>query len=176
MGLAIVDGIVRSCGGFITCESTSDTGTVFTIALPAHAGEVAGTNPLVEDTAVGHGHVLFVDDEEMLTEMGQTMLKRLGYRVTTRTSSLEALATIQAAPHQFDAVITDQTMPGLTGIDLARRMLQIRPDLPIILCTGYSNLVDEALARAWGIKGFAMKPLTKKDIAALLREALAIQA
>jgi CheY-like chemotaxis protein len=104
--------------------------------------------------------------------MGQTLLERLGYEVTTRTSSLEALATFQSHPHQFDAVITDQTMPGMTGLDLARRLLQIRPDLPIILCTGYSNLVDEAQARACGIKGFAMKPFTKKDIAALLKEVL----
>ena len=89
-----------------------------------------------------------------------------------RTSSLEALATFQNQPDRFDAVITDQTMPGMTGIDLARRMLQIRPDLPIILCTGYSNLVNEEQAKTYGIKGFAMKPLTMKEIATLLRKVL----
>ena len=117
-------------------------------------------------------HILLVDDEEILTEMGRTMLERLGYEVTVRTSSLEALATFQNEPDRFDAVITDQTMPGMTGVDLARRMLQIRPDLPIILCTGYSNLVNEEQAKSYGIKGFAMKPLTKKEVATLLRTVL----
>jgi YesN/AraC family two-component response regulator len=83
--------------------------------------------------------------------------------VTAHTSSLVALNAFQNEPDRFDVVITDQTMPGMTGVDLAQRMLQIRPDLPIILCTGYSNLVNEAQAKACGIKGFAMKPLTKKD-------------
>ena len=116
--------------------------------------------------------ILLIDDEEMLVELGQAMLEHLGYQVTTRTSSLEALTTFQNDPHRFDAVITDQTMPGMTGLDLARRMLQIRPDLPIILCTGYSNLVTEEQSKRYGIKGFAMKPLTKKDMATLLRTVL----
>jgi CheY-like chemotaxis protein len=102
--------------------------------------------------------------------MGQAMLERLGYQVTVRTSSLEALATFQNDPHRFDAVITDQTMPGMTGLDLARRMLQIRPELPIILCTGYSNLVNETQAKAYGIKGFAMKPLTKTSIRIIMEK------
>jgi len=97
------------------------------------------------------------------------MLERLGYKVTTRTNSIEALAHFQNSPDQYDAVITDQTMPGMTGFDLARRMLQIRPDLPIILCTGYSNLVDEEQAKMIGIKGFIMKPMSKKDIGTLLK-------
>jgi len=168
MGLAIVDGIVRGSGGFITCESKPGKGTVFAIYLPACDPEVVDTGEAADDSTNGSGHILLVDDEEILTEMGQTMLERIGYQVTTRTSSLEALTTFQNDPHHFDAVITDQTMPGMTGLDLARRMLQIRPELPIILCTGFSNLVDEAQAKAYGIKGFAMKPLTKKEIATLL--------
>jgi CheY-like chemotaxis protein len=172
MGLAIVDGIVRGSGGFITCESEPGKGTVFAIYLPACNTEAVDTGDSTDNITKGSGHILLVDDEEILTEMGQTMLERLGYSVTIRTSSLAALTTFQNDPHRFDAVITDQTMPGMTGLDLARRMLQIRPELPIILCTGYSNLIDEAQAKAYGIKGFAMKPLTKKDIAALLHAVL----
>ena len=92
--------------------------------------------------------------------------------VTTRTSSVEELNTFQNQPNDFDLVITDQTMPGMTGQDLARRMLQIRPNLPIILCTGYSSLISEEKIKSLGIKGFAMKPLAKKDIAVLIRKIL----
>lgn len=100
------------------------------------------------------------------------MLERLGYNVTTCTSSLEALETFRNDPARFDLVITDQTMPGMTGIDLARRMLQLRPDLTIILCTGYSNLVNEETARAAGIKAFTLKPLTRGSLSQLIRAAL----
>ena len=119
-------------------------------------------------TPVGTEHILFIDDEEMLVKMGQAMLEKLGYAVTAQMSSIEAAFKNQ--PDAFDLVITDQTMPGITGFDMARRMLQIRPDLPIILCTGYSSQVSEEKARAYGIKGFALKPLAQKDIAALIRK------
>lgn len=100
------------------------------------------------------------------------MLERLGYRVTVETNNIEAPKTIQNQPDRFDLVITYQTMPGMTGSDLARRILQIRPELPIILCTGFSNQISEEKARMYGIKGFAMKPLAKKDLAALIRKVL----
>jgi PAS domain S-box-containing protein len=175
MGLATVHGIVQKYGGFITCESKPSHGATFRVFLPALDGE-NGLVPLQEDIGEAapsfRGKILFVDDEDILVELGQALLERIGYEVTVRTNSIEALATFQNDPHRFDAVITDQTMPGITGLDLARRMLRIRPDLPIILCTGYSNLVNEAQAKAWGIQGFAMKPLTKKKIAALLNTVL----
>jgi len=175
LGLSIVHGIVAEHGGFITCESEPGHGATFRVFLPAIAG--GSTSQSLQEEAdetdrTGKGHILFVDDEHILVEIGQTMLDRLGYQVTARTSSLEALTAFENEPDRFDAVLTDQTMPGMTGIDLARRMLQIRPELPIILCTGYSNLVDETQAKAYGIKGFAMKPLTKKGITALLRAVL----
>jgi len=113
-----------------------------------------------------------VDDEEILVEIGKAMLERLGYRVTTRSSSLDALATFQNQPQEFDAIVTDQTMPGMTGVDMARKMLQIRPDVPIILCTGYSSIINEDQAYRFGIKGFIMKPLSKKDLGSSLRKAL----
>ena len=104
--------------------------------------------------------------------MGKIMLERLGYTVTVHNSSLEALATFRAIPTASTWSITDQTMPGMTGIDLARRLLQIRPELPIILCTGYSNLVNEESAKLLGIKGFALKPISKRDIGQLIRKVL----
>ena len=174
MGLAIIHGIAKKSGGFVSCKSLLGEGTTFHVYLPVHAvtspPEIE-TTPL-DLTQTGIESILFVDDEEMLTEMGKTMLERLGYKVTVETNSIEALKIIQDQPDRFDLVITDQTMPGMTGSDLARRILQIRPGLPIILCTGFSNLISEEKARIYGIKGFAMKPLAKKDLAALVRKVL----
>lgn len=96
--------------------------------------------------------------------MGQAMLKRLGCHVATRIHSLDALPTFQSQQETFDQNITNQTMPGMTGFDLAQRILQIRPNMPIILCTGYSSLITEEKARAAGVKGFAYKPLAKKEL------------
>ncbi len=172
MGLAIVHGIVSKYGGFITCESTTGKGTVFRIFFPAVESEDSMVTNPVKTIAHGREHILFVDDEQLLVELGTVMLNRLGYEVTARTSSLEALSTFQSYPERFDAVITDQTMPNMTGMDLARRILKIRPEIPIILCTGFSNLVNEKQAKECGIKGFAMKPLTKKEVAAILRTVL----
>lgn len=173
MGLAIVHGIVKSYGGSISCTSQLGAGTLFEVLLPVIAEATLATDQPLESVALGNERVLFIDDEEMLAEMGKDTLEVMGYKVTTLTSSLEALAVFENQPDGFDVVITDQTMPGLTGIDLAKRMLQIRADLPIILCTGYSSLVDETRAKEEGIQGFAMKPLTKKGLAALLKQVLA---
>jgi PAS domain S-box-containing protein len=172
MGLAIVHGIVKSYGGFITCDSQVGKGTTFKILLPVFAGHADTESKPAEVIPAGTEHILFIDDETILVEMARNMLERLGYAVTARTGSFEALTTFQNQPDAFDLVITDQTMPGMTGIDLARRMLQIRPGLPIILCTGYSSQVSKEKAKSYGINGFAMKPLTRKDIAALIRKML----
>jgi PAS domain S-box-containing protein len=172
MGLAMVHGIVQSYGGSIACDSQVGEGTVFHITLP-----VAETDSVEEDESeelipVGREHILLIDDEEMLAEMSKTMLERLGYRVTTETNSIEALVTFRKQPHLFDLIITDQTMPGMTGMDLARLMLQLRPDLPIILCTGYSTLISEEKVKSYGIKGFALKPVTKEGLGRLVRQVL----
>jgi len=100
------------------------------------------------------------------------MLERLGYQVTAKTNSIEALNAFRNQPDLFDLVMPDQTTPGMTGSDLSRAILQIRPDIPIILCTGYSSLISEEKAKSYGIKGFAMKPLTKSAITALIRKVL----
>ncbi|MFT5729413.1 MAG: PAS domain S-box-containing protein [Desulforhopalus sp.] len=172
MGLSIVHGIVKSYGGFISLYSELGEGTVFHVFLPTVKQEALTENEINVQIPTGRERILFVDDEEILTKMGKTMLERLGYHVTSKNNSLEALETFQNQPDKFDIVITDQTMPGMTGSDLSRRMLQIRPDIPIILCTGYSTIISEEKAKSIGIKEFALKPLAKKDIAKLIREVL----
>ena len=169
MGLAITHGIVVSSGGFITCESETGKGTAFNIYFPAVAPHGIQQEQTEAIQLNGKERILFIDDEPMLAEMGQTMLASLGYKVTVCMGSSEALELFQSHPQAFDAIITDQTMPGMTGIDLAQRALQVRPDIPIVLCTGYSSLIDEQRAKACGVKGFAMKPVTKKELATILR-------
>ncbi len=172
MGLAIIHGIVSDYGGTITVESELGKGSSFHVYFPVVEKDAFPKIKKLEDIPEGKERILFIDDEELLAEMGRDMLERLGYHVTVRCSSIEALTTFQNTPNEFDIVITDQTMPGMTGADLARRMMQIRPDIPIILCTGYSNLIDEHSAKALGIKEFAFKPIAKNDIAKLIRKVL----
>ncbi|MCP3891229.1 MAG: response regulator [Desulfobulbaceae bacterium] len=172
MGLSIVHGIIKSYGGFITLSSEPGKGTAFHIFIPVIGDEILHNKDTVEPIPIGNENILFIDDEEILAEMGKDMLERLGYHVTVRKGSLEALETFQNQPDQFDVIITDQTMPGMTGVDLARRMLQIRPDIPVILCTGYSSVISEDKAKSMGIKEFALKPFGKNDIAQLIRKVL----
>ena len=173
LGLSMVYSIVKSCHGGVACNSRMGEGTEFCILLPAEEGYVVQeTNGSTTSVLQGNEHILLIDDEEMLIEMGQSMLERLGYHVTTRRTSLDALTTFKNQPDAFDLIITDQTMPGMTGVDLARRILQIRPNMPIILCTGYNSQVTEEIAQTAGIKGFAYKPVTKKEIGELIQRVL----
>ncbi len=172
MGLSIVHGIVKSYGGFITTYSELGEGAAFHVFLPVIEEKVLPEIETADQIPIGKERILFIDDEEILTEVGKDVLERLGYHVTVRNSSLEALETFQNQPDQFDVVITDQTMPGMTGADLARRMMQIRPDIPVILCTGYSTIISEEKAKSMGIKEFTLKPLAKNDIAKLIRRVL----
>jgi PAS domain S-box-containing protein len=172
MGLSIVHGIVKSYEGYISFYSQVGEGTAFHVFLPVVDQDGVIDIEAQEVIPVGVERILFVDDEEILTEMGKDMLERLGYNVTTENSSIEALETFRYNPGKFDLVITDQTMPGLSGVDLSRMMLQIRHDIPIILCTGYSSIISEEKAVSMGIKRFVLKPLTRKDMASLIREVL----
>ncbi len=172
MGLAIIHGIVTGSGGLISCHSRPGEGTVFHVHLPVIEGDALPEQTQAEQIQFGSERILFIDDERIIADMGKSMLERLGYHVTVKTNSIEALAAFEKQPEEFDLVITDQTMPGITGSELARRILQIRPGMPIILCTGYSSLISEENARACGIKGFAFKPLARKQLAALVREML----
>ena len=172
MGLAIIHGIVKGYGGHVSCDSQPGEGAVFHVYLPVIADAALSEKTQVDQIQLGNERILFIDDEKIIADMGKSMLERLGYQVTIRTNSMEALTTFQNQPEDFDLVITDQTMPDMTGSDLARRMLQLRPGIPIILCTGYSSIVSEEKARSLGIQGFALKPFAKKQIASLVREVL----
>ncbi|MHB1349433.1 MAG: PAS domain S-box protein [Desulfobulbus sp.] len=174
MGLSMVYGIVHDYGGTILVDSLPGNGTTFYLYFPC-CDEMECNSETKPGPALlpGKGHVLLVDDEQMLGEMGKTLLERLGYRVTLFSGSLDALEAFRKEPSQFDLVITDQTMPEMTGIDLARNLLQLRPDIPIILCTGYSNLVNEDTAKAAGIKAFALKPMSRDQLSQLIASATA---
>ena len=124
---------------------------------------------------VAHERVLFVDDEKAIAEIGRNMLEYLGYEVVVRTSSIEALELFRVQADRFDLVITDMTMPNMTGDKLAQELLRIRPGIPIILCTGFSEHITEEKAKAMGIREFAMKPLVIKDLAESMRRALDYQ-
>ena len=172
LGLSVVHGIVKQHDGHITVESEPGRGSTFTIYFPQIAGELEADAPSDDEIPTGSERILFVDDEEMLVDMGEDILAELGYDVTSRMSSREALALFRLDPSRFDLVITDQTMPEMTGVELAKEVLAIRADMPIIMCTGFSYVVDADKAKAAGIKAFAMKPLTKKEIAKTIRKVL----
>jgi CheY-like chemotaxis protein len=172
LGLSVVHGIVKQHAGYITVTSELGIGSTFTVYIPKVTEKPSGDAVAEGDIPVGTERVLFVDDEEALVEMGQELLQGLGYHVTATTSSVEALTAFKDHPFRFDLVVTDQTMPDMTGIRLAREILALRPELPIIMCTGFSVLVDVGIAQAAGIKAFAMKPLTKSELARTIRKVL----
>lgn len=172
MGLAIIHGIVQDSGGWIEVESEVGVGSTFHIFLPRHDGRAEDSFATEEDSLLGTEHVLLVDDEQPIINIGSRYLQHAGYQVTSSCSSFEALAQFRDSPAIFDAVITDYTMPGLSGVELASRMLEIRADIPIILITGYNAAISGEVLRKSGIKGFAFKPLSNKEMGSLLRKIL----
>jgi PAS domain S-box-containing protein len=174
MGLAVVHGIVNSHGGAISVESEPGQGTTFTIDFPEmEARSIQGdAKQFEQEYLMGHGHILFVEDEEALARLGEEAMRKLGYEVMVRTSSLEALEAFRANPFRYNAVVTDQTMPHMTGEALSRELLQIRPDVPIILCTGFSHSMTPEKAKAMGIRAFLLKPLLIKDLGRTLQDVL----
>jgi nitrogen-specific signal transduction histidine kinase/CheY-like chemotaxis protein len=164
MGLAVVHGIVTSHGGAIRLQSTPGQGTTCEVYLPRLDMVVDDTTSQDESLPVGKGVILFIDDEEAIARVSQRMLEQLGYQAVVRTSSLAALETFYHAPYHFDLVITDQTMPHMTGEALACELRLIRPDIPIILCTGFSHTIDAEKAQTQGIDAFLMKPLVARDL------------
>jgi PAS domain S-box-containing protein len=172
MGLAVVYGIVKSLHGTIAVESEPGKGSAFRICLPVARTDEKRESIDVKVTPRGTEHILFVDDEELLVEWAQAALERLGYTVTALTDSMEALKLFSVDPSRFDLVITDQTMPKLTGLHLARKLLMIRTNIPIILCTGHSDSVSPKKTREAGIGDFLMKPLGKQQLAEAIRRVL----
>ena len=120
----------------------------------------------------GKERILVVDDEAILVELNTQRLSRLGYEVSTMTSSIDALDLFRKEPDQFDLVVTDYTMPNMTGMDLAQELMKIRPDIPVILCTGHSETISPETAKQAGIKEFLMKPIAKHDLARAVRRVL----
>jgi len=172
MGLSVVHGIVESHGGIIRVTSELNIGSEFLIFLPLSDKDARAIDKKSPDPHLGNERILVVDDEEPIAGMIKIMLERLGYKVTKTSRSLEALDIFQAQPFDFDLVITDQTMPLLTGAELAKAILKIRPDVPIILCSGYSSAVSEDKAKVIGVKAFATKPLDRSDLARIVRQVL----
>jgi PAS domain S-box-containing protein len=172
LGLSVVYGIVKEFGGTVIVQSTLGEGSTFSVYLPAIEHKMEAKTEITGSIPRGSERILFIDDESVLAEMGQKMLEALGYEVTVSTNSPDALGIIRARPGQFDCVITDMTMPGLTGKALAREILQIRQDIPIILCTGFSEFITEEEAKGLGIQEFLMKPVSLRDFAQAVRKVL----
>ncbi len=172
LGLAMVHGIVKGNGGAISVESNPGKGTDFTIVFPII--ESRGENEAGENVPIptGNGQILFVDDEKRLVEVAKKMLAPLGYKVVTRTNSIEALELFRAKSDAFDLVITDMTMPNMTGDILAGELLKIRPDIPIILCTGFNRQMTEKKAKMIGIREYLVKPIITREIASIIRKIL----
>ena len=153
-------------------ESAIGEGSSFDVFLPVieHEADTEVRHKVIMPT--GTEHILFIDDEKPLVDLGYQMLKRLGYAVTTRTSSVEALELFMDQPDKFDLIITDMTMPNMTGDELAARLMKIRADIPVILCTGYSERISKEKAHEIGIKEFVLKPIVMRDMALTVRKVL----
>ena len=172
LGLSLVHGIVKSCDGTITAHSEPEKGSTFNVYLPVIEREAEAEIGPDEPVPKGTERILFIDDEQVLVNIEKQMLESLGYEVTTKTDGIEALELFKAQPDIFDLVITDMTMPKVTGEDLAAELMRIRPDIPVILCTGFSARINKKRSMAMGIRAFVYKPVLRRDIAKAIRQVL----
>ncbi len=173
LGLSVIHGIVKNYGGDITVSSRPGKGATFKVILPIIdeiQEEIETDEPSI--AIKGKERILLIDDEDQIINIEQQILERLGYQVTPKTDSEEALEEFAAQPDRFDLVITDMTMPKMTGDQLARRMMEIKPQIPVIMCTGYNEAISEEKALAMGIDKFVMKPIVKDVLASTIRRVL----
>ncbi len=176
LGLSLIHGIVKGMGGGISVRSEVGAGTAFQVYFPRIESPAGQAELAPETVRGGNERLLVVDDEASVVNLEQQFLKGLGYRVTATTESSEAWQLYQDNPAAFDLVVTDMTMPRMSGAELARKMLLLRVDLPIILCTGHSEAIDQEKARQLGVRAYLTKPLTKNILAAAIRRTLDRQA
>jgi signal transduction histidine kinase/ActR/RegA family two-component response regulator len=173
LGLSVIHGIIKNHGGDISVHSQPGIGSTFSVYLPVIDDITVEIEPLMTAGATnGNEHILLIDDEEQIIDIERRILENLGYEVTPKTDSEEALAEFSARPDRFDLVITDMTMPKITGDRLARRLMDINPQIPVILCTGFNEAITEEKALAMGIDKFVMKPIVKNELANAIRTVL----
>ena len=173
LGLSVVHGIVKNYGGDIHIYSEPGKGTEVHVYLPIIESKIEeGAKDSIESIQGGTEKILLVDDEEAIVRVEQQMLEGLGYEVSTRAGSVDALEAFKANPDRYDLIITDMTMPNMTGIRLAQEIKKIRPEIPVIICTGFSDQIDKEKCKAMSIQGYVMKPIVRKEFAGTIREVL----
>jgi len=172
LGLSVVHGIVSSHCGLIKVNSMPNEGTTFDIFLPQSEMKASNLEASLTQAIPGNGNILFVDDEEVLRNIGQRTLSSLGYTVMVASSASEVIKIFEKDPEQFDLVITDLSMPKMNGVDLSKRLLEIRPEIPVILCSGHKgNITDQNIKDA-GIRAVVMKPVTKAGLSKVVFDVL----
>jgi CheY-like chemotaxis protein len=172
LGLWVVQTIVKNHKGAITVRSTPGKGSVFEVFLPRIPEQALPPDKPPLSALRGHGHILIVDDEADIVELEKEMVERLGYSAKAVVKSGAALALFRENPDKYDLVLTDQTMPDMTGVDLARKLVSIRPGIPIVLVTGYRDVLDVELAREAGVKAVVAKPMTRTEIGLTIKQLL----
>jgi CheY-like chemotaxis protein len=173
LGLAVVDGIVRDHDGRVAVYSEPGKGTTFKVYLPLTERIATAKAPREVRTSVtGHERILVVDDEESIRTIAGKWLKEAGYAVAIYATAQEALGALERDPAAWDLLLTDMTMPGMNGMELAKRAMELRPDFPVVLCCGYSSLINAEEARRRGIRAYVEKPVVMRELLVCIREVL----